>query len=164
MTYYEEPEDIRPAVIDSAPYLAALAASIGSAMSIPRAMALSDPAEIARRQKRQAELQAASEMERLAKSVRPLAPPRQHPNYPMIKPAQIQAGDLVYLRNVSAKTPHLSGRYRIVKTKPIIGGRIQIKAQDAWSANSKIRKINLDETAHVELQERAGQSMDRNEP
>jgi len=161
MTYYEEPDDIRPAVLDDAPYLAALVTTMFAAKSMPVAMTLSDPAEIARQQKKQVELQAASEMERMAKSVKPI-PPRQRPNYPMIKASEIQAGDTVYLHRIPTKNADITGRYRIVKAKPIIGGRIQIKAHSAWFSSNKIQKINLDETASVELQERGGQSMDRN--
>lgn len=162
MTSYEDPDDIRPIILYDTPYLAALVATIRAARSMPVAMTLSDPEEIARQQKKQIELQAASEMERIAKSVKPIIPPRQHPDYPMIKPAQIQKGDVVYLSHVSPKTPYLSGRYRVVKAKPIIGGRVQIKVRSNWSSSNKIQKINLDDTAYIELYERGGQSMDRN--
>lgn len=158
MTYYEEPDDVRPTILDDAPYLAALVASMTAARSMPLSMALIDSEEIARQTKKQA----ASEMERTAKSVKPIAPPRQRPDYPMIKAAEIQAGDTVYLHRIPTKNADITGRYRIVKAKPIIGGRIQIKAHSAWFSSNKIQKINLDETASVELQERDGQSMDRN--
>lgn len=158
MTYYEEPDDIRPTVLDDARYLAALIASMSAARSIPLSMALIDPEEIARQTKKLV----ASEMERTAKSVKPIVPPRQRPDYPMIKASEIQAGDTVYLHRIPTKNADITGRYRIVKAKPIIGGRVQIKAHSAWFSSSKIQKINLDETASVELQERDGQSMDRN--
>lgn len=156
MTYYEEPENDQPIIdMGDTSYITALAASLLASRAGRSYTPLFDEREAKR-------VLSESREKTPAVASRPIPAPRQIPDYPKIKAAEIEEGDTVYLSGPSVKSPHFRGRFRVIKAKPIIGGRVQIKIRSTWHSSNKIQKINLDETASVELQERGGQSMDRN--
>lgn len=79
--------------------------------------------------------------------------------HPTITADQILVGDVVRLNGrIVPSMPHLIGRFRIIKAKPIMGNRVQIKCHDLWT-NSTVRKFDLKIGPVIDLIERDGQDM-----
>lgn len=69
--------------------------------------------------------------------------------YPVITADEIQVGDVVRINGQM-------DRFEILKAKPIIKNRVQIKCRSRFWSGSTVRKFNLKTSHTVELIERGG--------